>query len=320
MSSERRTNFATRSITSPLRFVLVRLALVVAGTAAALALAGPLALRPFVDAAGAASDVAVAFVVDLGPAGGPVTGCVKVPSTANRYDALSAFLAQKGLEAPTFNSSGLLCSINGIPTSGCGQTVAGGYVYWAYYTGNGHKWVYANAGAFDPVGPDDVEGWRFQDPGTGRPNDPPPPVAPRYASLCRAVNTTTTTSRPVRPAGGYRTTTTTVAGTTTTNRATNKATTTTTTTTTTTSTVGSFPTGGGSSSQDGGSSGSSSSDGSSSGDTTDTTFPQDPVVKSTPATSYTNWPNLASITLGILLIVGLGIAGFLRWRKRPRTP
>jgi hypothetical protein len=43
------------------------------------------------------------------------------------------------------------------------------------------------------------------------------------------------------------------------------------------------------------------------------------VVKSTPATSHTSWPNLASITLGILLILGLGIAGFLRWRKRPRT-
>ena len=313
MSSERRSDPSVRTALSPLRFVMVRVALVVAGTAAALALAGPLALRPFVDVAGAASDVAVAFVVDLGPAGGQVTGCVKVPSTDNRYDALSAFLAQQRLEAPTFNSSGLLCSINGIPTSGCGQTVPGGYVYWAYYTGNGHKWVYANAGAFDPVGTADVEGWRFQDPGTGRPNDPPPPVAPRYASLCRAVTTTTTTTRPVRPAGGYRTTTTTAAGTTTSTRPTKK------TTTTTTTTAGSSPTQGGSSSKDGGASGSSSSDGSYSSDSTDTTFPQDPVVKSTPATSHTSWPNLASITLGVLLILGLGIAGFLRWRKRPRT-
>jgi hypothetical protein len=181
----------------------VRGSLIAAAGTAALALAGPFALRPFVDAAGGAGtagEASVAFVLDFG--GSPdreVTGCVTVPASDNRYDALVAFTAERGLVAPTYASSGLLCSINGDPATGCGRSVARGYIYWSYFTGGPNGWTYADTGAFGTVTPNDVEGWRFQDPGTGLPNDPPPPTAPEYEALCSGTSSTPTTSAP---AGG----------------------------------------------------------------------------------------------------------------------
>ena len=165
----------------------------VTASAVALALGGPFALRPFVDAAGAASDVAVAFVVDFGGTSGQVSGCVTVPASDNGYAALAAFASQEHLAVPTYASSGLLCSIGGIPATGCGQATPGGYVYWSYFRGGTGRWAYASSGAFASVTPGDVEGWRFQDPGTGNPNDPPPRVAPDYGQLCAATVSTTTT-------------------------------------------------------------------------------------------------------------------------------
>ena len=159
-------------------------ALVVGAGATALSLAGPDALVPFVSVAGAATDVGVAFVLDFGGTVGTVVGCVHVPATDNGYDALAAFTAQEHLAAPTYNSAGLLCSIGGTPASGCGQTVAGGYIYWSYWHGTSGSWQYASTGAFATVTTGDVEGWRFQDPGTGEPNDPPPRAAPDYTSIC----------------------------------------------------------------------------------------------------------------------------------------
>ena len=162
-------------------------ALVVAAGTAALALAGPMALRPFVDAAqaaGAAGEVTVAFAIDFGGGSAPVKGCVQVPPTDNGYQALGAFLAQMGMAGPTFNSSGLLCSIDAVPTNGCGQPVNGQYIYWSYFTGTGSSWAYADTGAFAPMTQGSVQGWRFQNPGTGRPNDPPPRVTAQFTSLC----------------------------------------------------------------------------------------------------------------------------------------
>lgn len=157
-----------------------------AAGAAALALGGPLVLRSLADVAGAATDVGVAFVVDFGGTVGTVSGCVTVPTDDSGYEALAAFVAQEHLAAPTYDSSGLLCSIGGVPASGCGQTVANGYLYWSYFTASASQpsWTYATTGAFAPVATGDVEGWRFQDPGTGRAGDPPPRSAPDYAALC----------------------------------------------------------------------------------------------------------------------------------------
>ncbi len=177
---------------------LARGSLVVAAGTVALALAGPFALRPFVDvahAAGTAGETSVAFVLDFGGStSDQVVGCVTVPSSDDRYDALAAFVGQEHLAQPTFNASGLLCSINGIPASGCGTEVGDGYIYWAYWTGGPHGWTYSESGAQGAVGTDDVEGWRFENPGKANPSDPPPRTPARYGAICGSRGTTTTTS------------------------------------------------------------------------------------------------------------------------------
>jgi len=179
-----------------------RAALIVAAGTAGLASAGPMALRPLVDvteAAGAAGQVSVAFVLDFGTGTTPVVGCVTVDAAANRYEALSAFLRLKNMAQPSYATSGLLCSINGIPSTGCGQVVNGGYVYWSYFTGGTGGWTYANSGASGGVTPGDVEGWRFQNPGQGNPHDPPPVPMPQYDSICVA-GTASPSGNPVRMA------------------------------------------------------------------------------------------------------------------------
>ena len=179
---------------------MVRIALIVAAVAAALAAAGPDALDPFRDAAGAATEVTVAFVLDFGGSSGAEVGCVNVPSTDNGYDALTAFTAEGHLAAPTYNSANLLCSINNVPTSGCGQVVSGGYIYWSYWIGSTGTWAYANSGAFATVKDGDVYGWKFQNPGKGNPSDPPPGVSPAQArSICATTTTTTTTTPTTQP-------------------------------------------------------------------------------------------------------------------------
>ncbi len=162
-------------------------ALVVGSASAVLASSGPFALLPFGDlarAAAADTSVAVAFVVDFGGGAAPVVGCVKVPSGTNGYQALAAFTAQEQEQAPTYNASQLLCSINAIPGSGCGQSVPGGYVYWSYWQGGSGRWAYANTGAFAAVQPGDVQGWRFENPGQANPTDPPPAASPDYSAIC----------------------------------------------------------------------------------------------------------------------------------------
>jgi hypothetical protein len=171
----------------------------VGAVAAVLAPAGPDALMPFRDAVAVAADqVSVAFVVDFG-GGDVVTACVKVPPGTSGYQALTDFTQQENEAAPTYNSSGLLCSINGVPTSGCGQVVDGGYDYWSYWHGTSGSWAYSSAGASAAVDNGDVEGWRFQDPGAGNPSDPAPGATPAFASICVPTPTPPPTTAPPAP-------------------------------------------------------------------------------------------------------------------------
>ncbi len=254
----------------------------------------------------------MAFVLDFGgSANNQVVGCVTVPSSDNRYYALAAFLQQKSLAQPTYNASGLLCSINGIPSSGCGQTVAGGYIYWSYWTGGSGAWTYAETGASGQVGTDDVEGWRFQNPGSANPNDPPPRTSPRYDSICGSTPSTTA------PAGGstglsaephhartHRGSTAIVPATAVAPTAvggTKASATTSTLPTTTTSTDPS----------------------SASTSLPSVSIPPDPEVglaNAQPTSSGTSGPGPGPLIIGGLLIAALAIAGYTRWRKRPRTP
>ena len=186
---------------------LVSTALVIGGASAALAMAGPDARVPFKDAAGAAATVGVAFVIDFGTTAAPVVGCVKVPPSDNGYLALQAFTQQEHLAPPVFNSAGLLCSIDDDPPDTpavCGQSVSGGYQFWSYWymTNGSGQWTYADRGASAAVGSaangQDVEGWRFQNPGPDNSSAPAPRTPPDYASICAsalaAPNTTTTTT------------------------------------------------------------------------------------------------------------------------------
>lgn len=189
---------------SRVRARLLTSTLIVGAASAALSLAGPDALIPFKDAAAAAATVGVAFVVDSG-SGAPVVGCVRVPASDNGYASLAAFTGQEHLAAPIYNSSGLLCSIGGIPASGCGQQVGSGYDYWSYWHGATGTWVYSEVGAFAAVQPGDVEGWRYENPGHANPNDPPPASAPDYAAICTTASLPASSgpsaSSPTTPSG-----------------------------------------------------------------------------------------------------------------------
>jgi hypothetical protein len=297
----------------------VRGALVVAAGTAALSLAGPFALRPFADVAGAAGDVGVAFVLDFG--GTPanlVVGCVSVPSSDNRYDALAAFTQSHGLTAPTYAASGLLCSINGTPASGCGLTVSGGYIYWSYFTGGKHGWTYASTGAFGTVTAGDVEGWRFQDPGTGLPNDPRPRSRPHYAAICPPAKTTAT--KPAQSAHGgaaagggtavaaAASARTQSGGPFTTARSKGGGVGSSASTTTTSSTYAPDKS-------------ASSNPSDSSASPPEVSIPPDPEVGITTATRHVN-PGSGPdpMIIGGLVVAGLAIAAYARWRRRPRMP
>ena len=285
-----------------------RAALIVAAGTAGLALAGPMALRPFVDvteAAGAAGQVSVAFVLDFGT-GTPVVGCVSVPASVNRYEALSAFLRLRSMAQPSYATSGLLCSINAIPLPpACGQIVSGGYSYWSYFTGGPGGWTYANSGASGGVTPGDVEGWRFQNPGKGNPGDPAPRSTSQYDSICTpgAVTaspgpvTNGTTTTPTYPSSTPPTTTATNAITTPTHTtSSNYPATTSTTISTSQSTSGTSPPA--------------------------VSVPAAPVTALGLAdhSAAASGPGSVPIIIGGLLITALGIAAFARWRRRPRTP
>lgn len=212
-----------------------------------LCLGGPDALRPFEAAAQAVSEVSVAFVVDFSGSGGVQSACVEVPATDNEYQALDLFTEQEHEAAPTYNSSGLLCSIGGVPVSGCGQSDGDGFIYWSYWHGDSGSWEYSDTGAGGIVhscnseGEDcDLEGWKFEDPGRGNPSDPPPQLAANYSAICSST-TSTTTATPTTTTSATAPTPTTTPTTTSPHPAAGASTTTTTAVVTTTSSVSPQP-------------------------------------------------------------------------------
>ena len=210
---------------------------VVAGAGAALlALLGPSAKYPLQAMATAASDVYVAVVVDFGGLSGapsqPVATCAEVPSGSTMADALAVAAKQIASEYPVPNgglgwaSTGLLCQIDGLPTSqqvsNCDSTVNGKYQYWSFWTANSSSWLYAQVGPASVLaGQGAVEGYRFELSGAGNSTDPPPGTSPDFARICAgtppsasptttaASPTTTTKAVPVSqaPVGGGPTTT-----------------------------------------------------------------------------------------------------------------
>jgi hypothetical protein len=118
-----------------------------------------------------AGQARVAIVVDKsqlpGGSSTPSVTCVVVAQGASGVTALAARAARLGTPAPRYNSSGLLCAIDGVPAApACGTPSSGGFDYWSYWIG-GPSWTYANIGPASRAMIDGtVEGWRFVAGGT----------------------------------------------------------------------------------------------------------------------------------------------------------
>jgi hypothetical protein len=120
---------------------------------------------------------------------------------AESSDSGAALLAKRaemlGVPAPRFNSSGLLCAIDGYPSDGCGEQTGAKYAYWSYWHGSGGAWSYSSVGpAGSRVHAKSVEGWRFQPEGAGNPSDPAPRGSADPAKTCGPSPSVTTTSAP----------------------------------------------------------------------------------------------------------------------------
>ncbi|MEY2569521.1 MAG: hypothetical protein QOE35_4050 [Actinomycetota bacterium] len=137
----------------------------------------------------AAAEVRVSVVVDFGDLASPpptTTTCVAGGDGDSGAEILAARAQQLGRPAPRYNSSGLLCAIDGLPSTGCGErTSSGGYRYWSYWHGTGGGWEYSSVGPTGSrVRATQSEGWRFTD-GTGRPGDPAPRGPADPGAVCR---------------------------------------------------------------------------------------------------------------------------------------
>jgi hypothetical protein len=150
--------------------------------------------------------VLVPIVVDFGSR--VTVTCLAMNGGATGSDVLQARAALLHTAQPVYASSGLLCSIDGYPSGGCGTGSNGHYAYWAYFHGGG-KWTYASNGpAENIVSKGDVEGWRFEPNGSATAADPPPRTSPDASVLERPATAPTTTTT-VPPTTLAETTTTT---------------------------------------------------------------------------------------------------------------
>jgi hypothetical protein len=133
----------------------------------------------------ATGEARVAVVVDPGEGGSVTSVCVPAGARDNGATILAARASLLGRPQPRFNSSGLLCAIDGYPASGCGEQHGGRYAYWGYYHGANGGWSYSNLGpAAVRVQDGVVEGWRFHADGAGNPTDPPPRASADAAATC----------------------------------------------------------------------------------------------------------------------------------------
>ncbi len=134
-------------------------------------------------AAAASGDLRVSIVVDTG-SGSPSAVCVAVSPGATGADVLAERSRVLGTPAPRWDGSGLLCAIDGVPESGCGERTDDGYRYWSYWNGDGGSWAYSPIGpATKRVKVGGVEGWHFVE-GAGNPTDPPPRAPADHRAVC----------------------------------------------------------------------------------------------------------------------------------------
>ena len=139
--------------------------------------------------------IVVAVVADFGGVNGKViVTCVLAKAGESGAHVLQSQAQLLRYPSPRYAESGLLCAIDGYPTSGCGTQSGGHYAYWAYWHG-GKRWHYANRGPGEwKVSKGDVEGWRFEPDGSATPADPPPRAASGATAVETAAKAATTSS------------------------------------------------------------------------------------------------------------------------------
>jgi hypothetical protein len=137
--------------------------------------------------------ICVALVVDGRALGSDVsTACATVPRGATGIDVLEAAGHRVG-----FRGDGLLCTIDGLPKTGCADIDDSHY--WAYFhrAPGSTNWVYSSEGpsTYQPVN-DSAEGWVFDDGSTLTPKNVP------YATICKANKASPSAHPTTTPARG----------------------------------------------------------------------------------------------------------------------
>lgn len=177
------TRFPNRRRFGALGFWMARVGLGAVFTAGLIGLGSVGGLpSAFADSCGGpvpSGSVRVVMVVDAGEtSAGASSVCLVVPSGTTGSQLLARRAAELGMASPRYAGSGLLCSIDAFPATGCGDRTSGGFAYWAYFSGTSGAWNY---GSYNPfirrMADGDIEGWRYVS-GTGGAQDPPPRIAP----------------------------------------------------------------------------------------------------------------------------------------------
>jgi hypothetical protein len=125
-------------------------------------------------------EIRVVLVVDSSDLGGGSSAtCLVVPAGTTGSQLLARRGNELGIGSPRYGSSGLLCAIDGLPATGCGDRNSGGYGYWAYFFDGGGNWTYGSNNPFSKRLTDGaIEGWRFVSGGCGCGQDPSPRIGP----------------------------------------------------------------------------------------------------------------------------------------------
>jgi hypothetical protein len=160
------------------------LALVTAVVASATVVAGETAAAGMPARGASRPTICVALVVDARSIGSDVsTSCAKLPKGASGVAVLQAGGHQVG-----FRSDGLLCTIDGLPKSGCAGV--SDTHYWAYFhrAPGSTKWLYSSEGpsSYQPVN-DSTEGWVYDNGKALTPENVP------YRRICPAEHAATPT-------------------------------------------------------------------------------------------------------------------------------
>ena len=163
---------ALRAMTVVLLSVVFSVSVLVsfAGTASAASCSGPIS----------DGEIRVVLVVDSSDLGGSSSAtCLVVPAGTTGSQLLARRGNELGIGSPRYGSSGLLCAIDGLPATGCGDRNSGGYGYWAYFFDGGGNWTYGSNNPFSKRLTDGaIEGWRFVTGGCGCGQDPSPRIGP----------------------------------------------------------------------------------------------------------------------------------------------